>query len=194
MKKLIFDSIDSKNIKKLRDSICEHLCPAIKSKRDIVILCIGTDRATGDCLGPLVGEKLKFLSRKRIHIFGNLENPIHAQNIENVITTIKSTFNDPYIIAIDACLGSLHNVGYIVLDTTPINPGAALNKNLPSVGDLSIIGIVNITGPSDFSVLQNTRLYTVMMLAEAISTSLYHAILKSMGGKKHSEALEDEVC
>ena len=23
-----------------------------------IILCIGTDRATGDCLGPLVGEQL----------------------------------------------------------------------------------------------------------------------------------------
>ena len=26
--------------------------------RDIVIICIGSDRATGDCLGPLVGNML----------------------------------------------------------------------------------------------------------------------------------------
>ncbi len=28
-------------------------------RTDIIILCIGTDRATGDCLGPIVGYKLK---------------------------------------------------------------------------------------------------------------------------------------
>ena len=32
---------------------------------DIVILCIGTDRSTGDCLGPLVGHKLKLIPYKK---------------------------------------------------------------------------------------------------------------------------------
>ncbi|MFR5618060.1 MAG: DUF1256 domain-containing protein [Clostridium sp.] len=26
--------------------------------RDIVLVCIGSDRATGDCLGPIVGHKV----------------------------------------------------------------------------------------------------------------------------------------
>ncbi|MEG2354353.1 MAG: spore protease YyaC, partial [Clostridium sp.] len=126
---------------------------------------------------------------KGIHVFGNLETPVHAQNIEQIIKHIKFTFNEPYIIAIDACLGTLHNVGYVILDRTSIIPGAALNKNIPPIGDLSIIGIVNITGSCDFFVLQNTRLYTVMLLADIISTSLYHAVLKSVGGKKNSESI-----
>ena len=59
-----------------------------------------------------------------------------------------------------------------------------MNKDLPKVGDLSITGIVNISGAFEFMVLQNTRLYTVMMLADAISKGLYHSVLKTIGGRK----------
>ena len=31
---------------------------------ELVILCIGTDRSTGDCLGPLIGHKLVNLVKK----------------------------------------------------------------------------------------------------------------------------------
>lgn len=40
-----------------------ELCCILQQKKvpsgNTVILCIGTDRATGDCLGPLVGDYLK---------------------------------------------------------------------------------------------------------------------------------------
>ena len=36
------------------------------SKRDIVILCIGSDRATGDSLGPLVGYLLARIQKTSI--------------------------------------------------------------------------------------------------------------------------------
>lgn len=32
-----------------------------RSKKGIVFLCIGTDRSTGDCLGPLLGYKIQHL-------------------------------------------------------------------------------------------------------------------------------------
>ena len=61
-----------------------------------------------------------------------------------------------------------------------------MNKDLPSVGDLSITGIVNISGTLEFMVLQNTRLYTVMQLADTISKGIYHSVIKTVGGKKNS--------
>ncbi|MEW8957052.1 spore protease YyaC [Clostridium sp.] len=193
MPKIILDSLDLQSSFKLRDSLCVELIPAIKSKRQVIFLCIGTDRSTGDSLGPLIGHKLKFINRKGVSIYGNLESPVHAKNLCETIKEINITYNNPYIVAIDACLGSIHNVGKIVLDQRPIYPGSAVNKNLPPIGDLSITGIVNICGAMEFMVLQNTRLYTVMQLAETISQGIYHCILKTFGGKKSLDSNLDDI-
>jgi putative sporulation protein YyaC len=190
--KIIFDSLAQDCIYNIREVLSKELMPIIKSNRDIIILCIGTDRSTGDSLGPLVGDKLKFLVRDRICLYGNLENPVHAKNLVSVLDNINSTYKDPYIIAIDASLGNLQNVGKVMIETKPLCPGAALNKDLPKVGDLSITGIVNISGSLEFMVLQNTRLYVVMKLAEVISCGIYHSILKTIGGRKSSNSLVKE--
>lgn len=182
--KFIIDSRESFSAIKLRDILCSELNPIIKQKRPIIFLCIGTDRSTGDSMGPLVGDKLKFLIRDRVHLYGNLEYPVHAKNLSDTIKEINLQYTDPYIVAIDACLGSIQNVGKIFVERKALNPGAAMNKNLPPVGDLSITGIVNISGTLEFMVLQNTRLHIVMNLADIISKGIYHFILKSIGGPK----------
>lgn len=182
--KSVIDSREAGSIIQLRDILSNELYPVIKDKRPIVILCIGTDRSTGDSLGPLVGDKLKFLVRDKISLYGNLEYPVHAKNLCDVIKEINLQYCNPYIVAVDACLGSLQNIGKIFVESKPLSPGAAMNKDLPQVGDLSITGIVNISGALEFMVLQNTRLYTVMMLADVISKGIYHCILKTIGGKR----------
>ena len=192
--KIIIDPIESNCIFKLGDSLSEIIYPIYMDNRPIIFLCIGTDRSTGDSLGPLVGEKLKFLTRDNIFFYGNLEKPVHAKNLCETISYIYSTHQNPYIIAIDACLGSLQNVGKVFIEAKPLFPGSAMNKDLPKVGDLSITGIVNISGALEFMVLQNTRLYTVMKLADVISNGIYHSILKTVGVKKslHATALISE--
>lgn len=182
--KFILDSRDPTSIIKLRDILCEELYPIIKQNRPIIFLCIGTDRSTGDSMGPLVGDKLRFLSRDKIFLYGNLEYPVHAKNLEDTIKEINLEHTNPFIVAIDACLGSIQNVGKIFIERKALTPGAAMNKSLPAVGDLSITGIVNISGTLEFMVLQNTRLHTVMTLADVISKGIYHFILKSIGGHK----------
>jgi len=191
IEKVILDSMSNDCTFKLRDIISQYIFPIAKSARPIVVLCIGTDRSTGDSLGPLVGNKLSFLIRNKIHIYGSLKCPVHAKNLCETIDEINSLYPNPYIIAIDACLGSLQNVGKIIVEEKPLSPGAALNKDLPKVGDLSITGVVNISGAFEFMVLQNTRLYTVMTLADAISKGLYHSILKTLGGRKFDSIYDD---
>lgn len=183
LKKTIIDSNSKNSILTLRDTLSNIIYPIIKSNKTIIILCIGTDRSTGDSLGPLVGDKLKFLIRDRVHIYGNLETPVHAKNLCKIITEINLKYKNNYIIAIDACLGNLQNVGKIIVEEKPLHPGSAVKKSLPKVGNLSITGIVNISGAMEFMVLQNTRLFTVMQLAEIISRGVYHSILKTIGGK-----------
>lgn len=186
MNKLIVDSSSKSSVITLRDALSKEIYPILKSGRTLVILCIGTDRSTGDSLGPLVGHKLKFLMRDKVYLYGNLEKPIHAKNLEETLQEIKNKFVNPYIIAVDACLGSIQNVGKIIIENKPLTPGSAVNKHLPKVGDLSITGIVNISGAMEFMVLQNTRLSVVMQIAEVISRGIYHCILKTIGGKNTS--------
>lgn len=186
IEKSVIDSMEIDSIFKFRDILTKQLTLLIKAHRPIVFLCIGTDRSTGDSLGPLVGDKLKFLNRDNMFFYGNLENPVHAKNLCETISHIQSTYENPYIIAIDACLGSIQNVGKVFIESKPLSPGSAMNKDLPTVGDLSITGIVNISGALEFMVLQNTRLFTVMKLADVISNGIYHSILKTVGGRRAS--------
>lgn len=193
MDKLVVNGSYSDSISILRDALSKEIIYATKCKRPLIVMCIGTDRSTGDSLGPLVGEKLKFLNRNDLSIYGNLENPVHAKNLRSVLDEIKKDFKNPYIIAIDACLGSIQNVGNIIVESKSLTPGAALNKDLPTVGDLSITGVVNISGSLEFMVLQNTRLYTVMHLADVISKGLYHSIIKTLGGNKRNIPIEISI-
>lgn len=173
------DSSISISYIKLCDYLISELKPILEKKREVVFLCIGTDRSTGDCLGPLIGYKLEFLTNEHIHICGTLKNPIHSKNLVSKLEEINIKFNNPFIIAIDACLGKITNIGKIFVDKNPLYPGRALNKDLPPVGDISITGIVNISSNFDFLVLQNTRLSTVVMIADAISKAIYHFAIKT---------------
>lgn len=144
-------------------------------KKPIVVVCIGTDRSTGDSLGPLVGTKLLEKSPSHFHIYGTLEEPIHAINLKDTIKHIYRLHQNPFVIGIDACLGKLKNVGTISAGTGPVKPGAGVNKSLPPVGDIHMTGIVNISGFMEYFVLQNTRLYLVMRMADLIAESIVQA-------------------
>ncbi|RXJ02833.1 spore protease YyaC [Anaerobacillus alkaliphilus] len=146
------------------------LLPKLSTK-DIVIVCIGTDRSTGDSLGPLIGSKLES-QLNTFHVYGTLEDPIHAVNLEEKLAEIHAKHRNPFIIGVDACLGRSTSVGYISINDGPVKPGAAVNKNLPPVGDIHITGIVNVGGFMEYMVLQNTRLHFVFKMAERIAESV----------------------
>jgi putative sporulation protein YyaC len=167
----------------IRDYLFTKLKPILKSNRDIIFICIGTDRSTGDSLGPLIGYKLRFIKNDNIYIYGSLESPISNQNILDILTKIKSNFDNPYIITINSNLGSFHDVGKILINN---NNSKSTNTSISYIGNMNITGIVNITGNYEFMILQNTRLHTVMLLADSISNGIYHFILKSIGKKSAS--------
>jgi putative sporulation protein YyaC len=138
---------------------------------ELVVLCIGTDRSTGDALGPLTGTKLKMLNLFP-HIYGTLDEPVHATNLESRLASINTSFSHPFVIAVDACLGKLENVGCVTLGHGAVKPGAAVNKDLPAVGNAYITGIVNVGGFMEHMVLQSTRLNLVMKMADTIAHSI----------------------
>jgi putative sporulation protein YyaC len=143
--------------------------------RPIVFVCIGTDRSTGDSLGPMVGTLLEEKGPNPFYVYGTLDDPIHAVNLEDKLKEIKQKHFYPFIIGIDACLGKLKSVGSIQLADGPVKPGAGVNKDLIPVGDIHLTGIVNVSGFMEFFVLQNTRLNLVLKMAKTISNGIYQA-------------------
>ena len=141
--------------------------------KKVLFTCIGTDRATGDCLGPLVGTNLKRLGYT---VLGTLDEPLHAQNLIQELKKASNLYNPDIVLAIDACLGKLEDIGKITLSNSPLTPGAAVHKDLPTVGDISIMGIVNLGGFFELQVLQCTRLHTVMKLASDITHLIWQAV------------------
>ena len=144
----------------------------------IVFVCIGTDRSTGDSLGPLVGTLLQEKSEpgaSSFHVYGTLDNPIHAMNLQEKLDEIKKVHVNAFIVGIDACLGKLKSVGIVQLGKGPVKPGAGVNKDLPAVGHAHITGIVNVSGFMEFMVLQNTRLNLVLKMAKTIAEGIHEA-------------------
>lgn len=144
--------------------------------RPIVVACVGTDRSTGDALGPLVGSLLRGMGLSPTIVFGTLDEPIHAANIHDAVETIRSIAPESFVIAVDACLGNIDNVGSVNVDMGPLRPGAGVNKELPPIGDVHITGIVNVGGYMEYFVLQNTRLSFVFRMAGVIALGLNDAL------------------
>ena len=109
------DAFSPTSSSEIKAYFMENLKPIMDENRDIIFLCIGTDRSTGDSLGPLIGYKLKPIISKKLYIYGSLESPIHATNILTILDKIKANFNNPYIVAIDAALGSVNNIGKVII-------------------------------------------------------------------------------
>ncbi|GGB42988.1 spore protease YyaC [Lentibacillus populi] len=157
----------------LLEIMCEKLIswlPAIP--QEYVVVCIGTDRSTGDALGPLIGTFFTELKPKHMSVYGTLNEPVHATNLASYVQLIKRKHHKPFIIAVDACLGKSNSVGSLITGIGSIKPGAALNKPLPPIGDIHITGVVNISGFMEYSILQNTRLSIVVEMAKKIAAIL----------------------
>lgn len=146
------------------------------SYQKIVCVCIGTDRSTGDSLGPLVGTFLSKQESDQFIVLGTLDDPVHALNLPEKTALLQRLYPDALVVAVDACLGKFNSVGSIQVGVGPIKPGAGVNKQLPEVGQIHVTGIVNVAGFMEYMVLQNTRLSTVMRMAQIISDSILKAI------------------
>lgn len=170
-KRVHVDNKDASNL--LQSIILNHInILNFNSEKKLIILCVGTDRSTGDSLGPLTGTLLENSNVFPAVILGNIHKPVHASNLHQIINDINNKYKNPFIIAIDAGLGKQSSVGYIDVKKGPLKPGTGVNKKLPEIGDMHITGLVNVGGYMEYLVLQSTRLSIVFKMAETISTAL----------------------
>jgi len=186
-----FESSKDKGMEPLKIQHTDADTPALLSKhlqtifsklptyQPIVIICVGTDRSTGDSLGPLVGTHLHKTNLRQLHLFGTLDEPVHAMNLAETVDSVHKQFQNPFIVAVDACLGQVSSVGCIQVADGPLKPGAGVNKDLPPVGDIHVTGIVNVGGFMEYFVLQNTRLSLVMNMANVIGDAIHTALRRA---------------
>ncbi len=146
-----------------------------KKRVGVVFLCIGTDRSTGDSLGPLIGYKLEEHCPFRLEIVGTLERPVHAMNLDQYMAMIHIRYPNHVIVAVDASVGRQDHVGCVTLGKGSLRPGLGVCKDLQAVGDIFITGIVGGYGNYDPLMLQSVRLSVVMRMADYICRSIASA-------------------
>lgn len=138
-----------------------------------VVVCIGSDLAIGDSLGPIVGSMLKYKTQGvNAYVYGTLALPVTAKEIKYFQAFLKETHPGEQIIAVDAAVGAEGDIGLMRVTHSPLYPGAGANKKLGSIGDISVMGIVAEKSLSNFSLLNSTRLNLVYTMAEQISEAL----------------------
>lgn len=128
---------------------------------ELLFLCIGTDRSSGDAFGPLVGSRLKAAGFP--HVVGTLEKPCDATNLERIISALPDGLT---VVAFDACLGKPGSVGKLLAIRAALTPAGSMKGSFAPVGDYSIAAVVNIHGPKPYQALQTASLGLVLRLVE----------------------------
>ena len=133
-----------------------------------IFMCIGTEKVFSDSLGPRVGTLLNKHMSLPTFVYGMSEQNITAENLLYCYSFIKSMHPCSKIVVIDAAVGSPEQIGNVQLSDGGITPGAATNKNLPSVGDVSIVGVVADKSMNDFYTLNSEKDKLVGQVAQFI--------------------------
>ena len=148
-----------------------------------VIVCIGSDLAVGDSLGPITGSMLKYKTQGlRAFIYGTLASPITAKEIKYLRAFLKETHKGSQVIAVDAAVGAEGDVGLLKLSDKPLLPGAGANKRLGAIGDISVMGIVSEKSLANYGLLNTTRLNLVYTMSEIVSDAIANVLYQRVKG------------
>jgi len=161
--------------------VCAELTNALYNfiggeKRPPVFLCIGSDRITGDCLGPLTGHLLTAGYSVGAYVYGTLANPVTAKNLAETADFIVTRHRSQKLVVVDASLGRPEDIGLIRLGAGGIEPGSAVDKKLPVVGDFHITAVVNAVSVNHV-LLQSTRLSLIFRISEVIASAVKNCLI-----------------
>jgi putative sporulation protein YyaC len=136
----------------------------------MILLFVGSDSNIGDSLAPICGSLFECDSGG-VFAYGSLVAPITAKEVPFAVEFIKKAHPDSLVVVIDAAIGKSCDVGLIKVQKGGIKPGLGVDKDLPLVGDLSVIGILGEKkgGKALFTV---NKISTVYKMAEKIADGL----------------------
>ena len=102
------------------------------------------------------------------YVYGTLNAPITAKEIDYVKVYLKKIHKNSKIIAIDAGIGPDSDVGLIKVRDIGLKPGLGVDKELPPLGDMSIVGVVASKSIRNVNLFNYTRLNLVYKMASVI--------------------------
>lgn len=177
IEKLLTEHLSKQNKKMKGTGMNSHAVSVLKKVENRfqppIIVCVGSDLAIGDSLGPITGSMLKYKTQNLgAFIYGTLAAPVTAKEIKYMQTFLQETHPNRQIIAVDAAVGDKGDIGLIRFTDTPLLPGAGANKKLGAIGDISVMGIVAEKSLQNYGLLNTTRLNLVYTMAEIISDAL----------------------
>lgn len=105
----------------------------------LLVVCVGTPLNAGDSLGPMTGTFLErslqpFRQRLNVEVVGTLDHPVHATNLAEKGSDFER--ENTFVLAVDASVGT---PGEIQLKWGPLEPGAAMGRELPKVGHAQLL-------------------------------------------------------
>ena len=149
-----------------------------------VILCIGSDKVTGDALGPIVGELLTSKFDIPCFVYGTLSSTVTALNVQKTLSYIRRRHPNRKIIAVDSGLGDENAVGKVKCYAGGIKPGQGVGKNLQVVGDFSVLGVVD--NKRNAHLLSSLSLGRIYRLAQEVALTISGGIENLIASKLSS--------
>ncbi|WP_187119026.1 spore protease YyaC [Bacillus marasmi] len=156
----------------IRDSLYS-LIP--QGTQHIFVAAIGSNRISGDSLGPFVGTLLDDLFPRHLTVLGNLQYPLDATTIEEEISTLSLPDNS-FVVAIDSVLGNEETVNSIIIQNGQLKPGKGLGSDLPPIGHCSVMGVVVKNDPDLESSLLFSDLHLIYTMATNIAKGVSLAV------------------
>ncbi|MDD4002644.1 MAG: spore protease YyaC [Clostridia bacterium] len=139
-----------------------------------IILCIGSPDVAGDSLGPLTGHLLTHKYNIRTFVYGTIGRPVYCSNVIDVYRFIREK-HCAKILAVDAALG--YQLNTINIFKGGIRPAAALNKNLPLIGDYSITANVSYCANNNYVSLRWADKKSIAAMADNIAFAISDAVM-----------------
>ncbi len=158
---------------------------------NLVFVFIGTDSNIGDSLAPLSATLIN-LNVGNIFTYGNLTHPITAKEVPFIAQYIKKAHPDSTVVVVDAAVGKKWDVGRVKVQKTGLKPGLGVDKDLPMVGDLSIIGVVGEKADFKRGFLTDIRLSSIYKMATNVAKGIEVFIKERYSNKKQKDTLSNE--
>ena len=144
--------------------------------KDTVIINVGSSYNIGDSIAPMLGSMIES-AKLKIDVYGDLNTTINTdEKIKLVNDYIKKTYDNPIIIAIDACVGNKKQIGEIHFKKEPLFAGSGVGKTLSQIGDYSIQIVVDKRNKNINNRFKDINLSLIWDL----SATLYNAFEKSL--------------
>lgn len=142
-----------------------------------VIICIGSDKISGDCVGPLTGVALREKLNIKAFVYGTTENAVHGKNLAAYLAFIQSVHQNNPIIAVDACMSDCHRAGEIKVIKGGVHPQRALTRRKNPVGNLGVLAVVSKTSANPLSALMSVAIDDVEKLSNKVAFALKSALV-----------------